>query len=99
MHRPGARIHLRRHTRMPIRQIAGAVGKDRTLRALLPARCALSYRLARSPHRGCPGLPKQLFDENSFPEFGLAILGVPLVMYLWALAGRRLWLRAQEAPA
>ena len=40
------------------------------------------------------------FDENLIPPFGLLVLGVPVLLYHWAVVGRRRWSeRAAERAA
>jgi uncharacterized membrane protein YhaH (DUF805 family) len=31
------------------------------------------------------------FDEGTLPPYGIVVLGIPMLLYLWALAGHRLW--------
>ena len=34
------------------------------------------------------------FDESVLPPYGIEVLGIPMLLYLWALAGHRLWSNA-----
>lgn len=37
------------------------------------------------------GQASRFFDENLLPPFGLFVLGVPVLLYHWAVVGRRRW--------
>jgi hypothetical protein len=34
---------------------------------------------------------ESFFDEGTLPPYGIVVLGIPMLVYLWALAGHRLW--------
>jgi hypothetical protein len=36
-------------------------------------------------------------DEGTPPPYAIEVLGIPMVLYLWALAGHRLWSEAKPS--
>jgi len=41
---------------------------------------------------------ESFFDEGTLPPYGIVVLGIPMLLYLWALAGHRLWNSAAPPP-